>query len=258
MTATENPAAGPTMDPEEVARFEAMAEEWWDPKGKFRPLHELNPVRMGFVVSSLCSHFGRDSAAASSLSGLRILDIGCGGGLVAEPLARLGARVTGIDPSPDTVEAARAHAAAQELEIGYFPDQAEVLAARRLRFDAVLALEVIEHVPDPDAFLALAGSLVRPGGLMVLSTINRTLKSYALAIIGAEYILRWVPAGTHRWDRFVTPAELADGLEKTGFRPGEARGLIFDPLRGEWRLSGDTDVNYLLAAAKPGEHPVGD
>lgn len=240
-----------TLDEEEVARFGAMAEEWWDPEGKFRPLHALNPVRLTFIRNALCAHYNLDSTSSRSLEGLKIADIGCGGGLLCEPLARLGAKMTGLDPAPDTIAAARAHAEGQGLEITYLAERAETLAKSRKRFDAVLAMEVIEHVPDVPAFTKVAASLVRPGGLLLLSTINRTLKSYALAIVGAEYVLRWMPIGTHRWDRFVTPNELASACTGAGLEETIRKGMVFNPLAGSWSLSGDTDVNYLMAAARP-------
>jgi len=185
------------------------------------------------------------------LAGVSILDIGCGGGLVAEPLARMGATVTGIDPSPETIAAARTHATAQGLSIDYRACRAEDLAADSQTYDVVTCLEVVEHVPDVPAFLAVAANLVRPGGVLVLSTLNRTLKSYALAIVGAEFILRWLPVGTHQWTRFVTPDELSDFVSRLGLLPEPPRGLVYDPLRDDWSLSGDTDVNYLMAALKP-------
>lgn len=241
-----------TLDQEEVARFAALAREWWDPNGKFAPLHALNPVRLQYARDRLCAHFGRDPKAVRSLQELSIADIGCGGGLLCEPLARLGARVTGLDPAEDTILAARAHAAGQGLEIDYRAARAEALAEAGERFDAVLAMEVVEHVPDVPAFARLAGALVRPGGMMILSTINRTFKAYALAIVGAEYLMRWLPVGTHQWDRFVTPAELFAALKTAGLDETDRRGMVFDPLGGEWRLAPDTDVNYLMSAARPG------
>ncbi len=240
-----------TLDEEQVANFAAMADEWWDPHGKFRPLHELNPVRLTFIRDSLCAHFGRDARAPHALKGLAIADIGCGGGLLCEPMARLGATVTGLDPAEESIDAARAHAAGQGLDIDYRADLAETLAEAGEQFDAVLAMEVVEHVPDVPAFVKVAVKLVRPGGIMLLSTINRTLKSYALAIVGAEYVLRWLPIGTHRWDRFVTPDELAAACHGSGFDETSRKGMIFNPLAGSWNLSTDTDVNYLMAAARP-------
>lgn len=243
--------ADATLDEEEVARFAAMADEWWDPNGKFRPLHAMNPVRLAFIRDQLCAHFARDANAGRPLEGLSIADIGCGGGLLCEPLARLGARVTGLDPAADTIAAARAHAQGQGLDIDYRAERAETLAGAGESFDGVLAMEVVEHVPDVPAFAQVAASLVRPGGLMLLSTINRTLKSYALAIVGVEYVLRWLPAGTHRWDRFVKPNELSAACSKAGLAESARKGMVFNPLAGEWRLSRDTDVNYLMAAARP-------
>lgn len=250
MTGTEQSGASDTLDEEEVARFAAMADEWWDPSGKFRPLHELNPVRLTFIRDALCAHFGRDSTAPRALEGLTIADIGCGGGLLCEPMARLGAAVTGLDPAQESIEAARMHALAQGLDIDYRADRAETLVQEGTRFDAVFAMEVVEHVPDVPEFSKVAASLLHPGGLMLLSTINRTLKSYALAIVGAEYLMRWLPIGTHRWDRFVTPNELASACKGAGLEETARKGMVFNPLAGSWNLSRDTDVNYLMAAAR--------
>jgi 2-polyprenyl-6-hydroxyphenyl methylase/3-demethylubiquinone-9 3-methyltransferase len=240
-----------TLDPGEVARFGRIAAEWWDADGKFRMLHRIGPARLAFLRDRTVRHFGLTATGVRVLSGLSVLDIGCGGGLVAEPLARLGARVTGLDPSHETVGAARAHATAQGLEIDYRVGRVEDLAASGAEFDAVTCLEVVEHVPDVAAFLAVVARVVRPGGLLLLSTLNRTVKSYALAIVGAEYVLRWLPAGTHQWDRFVTPAELARHTGNAGLVWAGAEGLVYNPLRDEWRLSPDTDVNYLATASKP-------
>ena len=240
-----------TLDPKEVERFAALAADWWDPNGKFRPLHELNPVRLTYIRDHLCRHFGRDPRAAASLKELTVLDIGCGGGLLCEPLARLGAQVTGVDPAEESIAAARQHASGEALDIAYLASRAEDVAAQGAVFDAVLTMEVVEHVPDVPAFLALCADLVRPGGLLLLSTINRTLKSYALAIVGAEYILRWLPVGTHQWDRFVTPTELTAGLEAAGLGVLDSAGMVYNPLLGDWRLAADKDVNYLMAAVRP-------
>lgn len=244
-------ASQPTIDPSEVERFGALASEWWDPNGKFRPLHALNPVRLTYIRDHLCRQFGRDAREAGSLAGLTVLDIGCGGGLLCEPLARLGASVTGIDPAEESIAAARQHARGEALDIAYLASRAEDVAAEGTVFDAVLTMEVVEHVPDVPAFLALCAGLVRPGGLMLLSTINRTLKSYALAIIGAEYVLRWLPVGTHQWDRFVTPTELASGLQAAGLGVLDSAGVMYNPLAGQWQVASDTDVNYMMAARRP-------
>lgn len=240
-----------SVDPAEIARFGRIADEWWDANGKFAPLHRLGPARMSFLRDRLAKHFGVALPSLKPLSGLTVLDIGCGGGLVAEPLARLGAHVTAIDPSPDTIAAARAHAKVSSLEIDYRAVTAEEVAASGRSFDAVLCLEVVEHVQDPAAFIRLAAGLVRPGGLLIASTINRTGKAWLLAIVGAEYVLRWLPVGTHRWDRFVTPDEMARHMAAAGLSGIAFEGLVYDPLGDRWSLSPDTDVNYFAAAAKP-------
>jgi 2-polyprenyl-6-hydroxyphenyl methylase / 3-demethylubiquinone-9 3-methyltransferase len=244
-------APDPTLDPVERDRFAALASEWWDPEGKFRPLHQIGPARLTFLRDELVGHFGKPVGDLRSLQGLRLLDVGCGGGLISEPLARLAATVTGLDPALENIEAARQHASAQGLAIAYRAGRVEDLAAEGLLFDAVICLEVVEHVPDVGTFIATCARLVRPGGLMLLSTINRTLKAYALAIVGAEYVLRWLPVGTHRWDRFVTPQELRQHLEAAGLREPVLKGLLYNPLKNEWSLGTDTDVNYLASAGKP-------
>jgi 2-polyprenyl-6-hydroxyphenyl methylase/3-demethylubiquinone-9 3-methyltransferase len=245
------PTTAPSVDQSEVDRFARIAGEWWDPKGKFAPLHRLGPARMSFLRDRIAGHFGRPLPASRPLAGLSILDIGCGGGLVAEPLTRLGARVTGIDPAADNIAAATTHAATSGLEIDYRAVTAEELAASGASFDVVLCLEVVEHVTDPAAFIALAASLTRPGGLVLASTINRTMKAWLLAIVGAEYVLRWLPAGTHRWDRFVTPDEMARHMSAAGLSRISFEGMVYDPLGDRWSLSSDTDVNYFAAAARP-------
>jgi 2-polyprenyl-6-hydroxyphenyl methylase / 3-demethylubiquinone-9 3-methyltransferase len=248
-----NPSAhsGSTYDSAEVARFAKLASDWWDASGPHRQLHRLNPVRLAHIRDRVCQQFERDAKQARPLAGLEILDIGCGGGLVCEPLARLGARVTGIDPEAESIGVARAHAEGAGLDITYEAETAEALAARGQAFDAVLLLEVVEHVPDVPAFLKVCAPLVKPGGAMILSTLNRTLKSFALAIVGAEYVLRWIPVGTHDWQRFVKPEELAEAASCAGLKFGGTSGMIYNPLADEWRLGADTDVNYIATALRP-------
>jgi 2-polyprenyl-6-hydroxyphenyl methylase/3-demethylubiquinone-9 3-methyltransferase len=244
------PDAADSVDPEEIAKFSAMAEEWWDPQGKFRPLHTLNPTRLAFVRDRIAGHFGRDPLADRPLAGLNLLDIGCGGGLLAEPLSRLGAKVTGIDASERNIKVASVHAAEVGLAIDYRHTAAEDLAAAGARFDAVLNMEVVEHVADLAAFLAASGALVKPGGAMIVATLNRTPKAFLLGILGAEYLLRWLPPGTHDWRRFVRPSELARGLAAAGLTVIEISGMAYNPLNDAWRLTRDTDVNYMVFAVK--------
>jgi len=240
-----------SVDAAEIEKFRAMAEEWWDPKGKFKPLHKFNPVRVGFIRDRLAGLAGRDPLGPEPLRGLRVLDIGSGGGLLCEPLARLGATVTGIDATERSVHVARAHAEDQGLTIDYRFTTAEAVLAGGERFDAVLNMEVVEHVADPDAFLKSCAGLVRPGGLMVLATMNRTLKSYALAILGAEYVLRWLPRGTHDWKKFLKPSEVAAPLRAAGLCITEMTGVSYDPIGDSWSLKPhDLAVNYMLVARK--------
>jgi 2-polyprenyl-6-hydroxyphenyl methylase/3-demethylubiquinone-9 3-methyltransferase len=245
-------ASSATLDATEIDRFARLSSEWWDARGKFRALHRIGPARLQFLRDEMQRHFGRGQAGMRPLAGLSVLDVGCGGGLISEPLARLGGQVTGLDPAVENIEAARRHAAGQGLEIAYRAGTVEALAAEGLTFDAVVCLEVVEHVPDPAAFLKACAALVRPGGLMLLSTLNRTIKAYLLAIVGGEYVLRWLPVGTHQWERFVTPDELARYLRAAGLGAPVVKGLVYNPLSDAWSLGADTDVNYLAAAAKPG------
>ncbi|MGR3435868.1 MAG: bifunctional 2-polyprenyl-6-hydroxyphenol methylase/3-demethylubiquinol 3-O-methyltransferase UbiG [Shimia sp.] len=241
-----------TIDPEEVAKFEAMADAWWDPEGKFKPLHMLNPTRLDYIVRQVAGQFGRDPAGDRPFAGLRLLDIGCGGGLLCEPMARLGAQVVGADAAARNIPVARLHAERSDLEIDYRHTTAEDLAAAGETFDAVLNMEVIEHVADPAAYLAACAALTRPGGLHVCSTINRNPKSFLFAIVGAEWVMRWLPKGTHEWDKFITPDELFALLEGAGFRPVDRTGFVFDKLRWSWSTSDrDLSVNYVTAAVKP-------
>jgi 2-polyprenyl-6-hydroxyphenyl methylase/3-demethylubiquinone-9 3-methyltransferase len=240
-----------TIDPAEVQRFAAMADEWWDPAGKFRPLHQLNPVRLAFLRERLGAWFDRDSGTLTPFAGLSVLDIGCGGGLIAEPLARLGATVTGIDAAARNVHVAALHAQRAGLAIDYRSVAAEDLAATGAQFDIVLALEILEHVADLDVFLDAAARLTRPGGALVFATINRTPQAWLLAIVGAEYVLGWLPRGTHNWDKFVRPSELASGLRRNAVMLRELAGVHYQPLSGDWALGRDLAVNYMAFATRP-------
>ena len=245
-----NAAESPTVDPAEVARFAALAADWWDPAGKMGMLHKFNPVRLSFIKEAACRQFGRDPRRLDSLAGLRILDIGCGGGILSEPLARLGGDVVGADPAVPNIEAAKLHAQGSGLALDYRATTAEALADAGERFDLVLAMEVVEHVADLALFVRRCAEMVKPGGLMIAATLNRTFKSFALAIVGAEYVLRWLPPGTHQWDKFVTPNELEIAMEKSHLRVCDERGVIYDLLADRWQLSTDTDVNYMLTAER--------
>lgn len=241
-----------TIDPEETAKFERIAAEWWDPLGKFKPLHKFNPVRLGLIRDQLCDHFGRDRFANKPLEGLRILDVGCGGGLVSEPMARLGATVTGIDAAEGNVKTAKVHAEQSKLTIDYRATSAEDLLASGIEpFDAVLNLEVVEHVADVGLFLQTSADLVRPGGMMALATLNRTLKAAATAVFAAEYILRWLPRGTHDPRKFLKPSEVKQHLVKAGLTITEEKGLTYLPLLDGWRINQDMSVNYMIFAEKP-------
>ncbi|MCC6305091.1 MAG: bifunctional 2-polyprenyl-6-hydroxyphenol methylase/3-demethylubiquinol 3-O-methyltransferase UbiG [Rhodobacteraceae bacterium] len=241
-----------TVDAGEIAKFERMAAEWWDPRGKFRPLHMLNPCRLDYIAAQIAAEFGRDPGARQPFAGLRLLDIGCGGGLIAEPMARLGATVTGVDAAAGNIPVARLHAEQSGLAIDYRAGTAEALVAGGARFDVVLNLEVVEHVPDPAAYLGACAGLLEPGGLIVTSTINRTARSFALAIVGAEWVMRWLPRGTHDWRRFITPDELAALLAGAGLEPVDRKGFVFDPLAWSWALSArDLAVNYVITAVRP-------
>lgn len=244
--------SGATVDAGEIAKFSAMAAEWWDPTGKFRPLHKFNPVRLGTIRDTLCAHFGRDPRASRPLDGLRLLDIGCGGGLVSEPMARLGADVTGIDAAEKNVKTALTHAAEQGVTVDYRATTAEALLDSAVEpFDAVLNLEVVEHVADVELFLQTSARLVRPGGILMLATINRTLKALATAKIAAEYVLRWLPAGTHDPSKFVKPEEARHALETAGMQVEPAIGVTYNPLADKWRITQDASVNYMLVATRP-------
>ncbi|HEV3397536.1 MAG TPA: bifunctional 2-polyprenyl-6-hydroxyphenol methylase/3-demethylubiquinol 3-O-methyltransferase UbiG [Xanthobacteraceae bacterium] len=240
-----------TVDEREVARFAALAAEWWNPGGRMGMLHKLNPTRLAYIRDAACRHFDRDAKARKCLDGLRILDIGCGAGILCEPLRRLGAAVVGADPAEANIAAARLHAEAGGLAVDYRATTAEALAETGERFDVVLAMEVVEHVADLAAFVRCCAGMVAPGGLMVTATLNRTLKSFALAIVGAEYVLRWLPRGTHRWEKFVTPNELAAVLERSGLAVIDERGVVYNILLDGWQLADDMDVNYMLLAQRP-------
>ena len=235
-----------TIDPEDVARFSAIANEWWDPDGKFKPLHRFNPIRLQYIRDRLCAQFGRDTQSLRPFDGLRVLDVGCGGGLISEPLSRMGADVTGIDASDRNVGTARVHAEKSGLDIDYRVTTVEELAAMGDTFDAVISMEVVEHVADVDLFLDGCATLMDANGAIVLATLNRTPKSFAFGIVGAEYIMRWLPRGTHDWKKFVRPSELARGLRRNRVSVDDISGLTFNPLSGEWKISNDVSVNYVL------------
>jgi len=240
------PSTG-TVDPAEVERFSRIADEWWDPKGKFGPLHRLNPVRIGYIRDRAAAHWQRDALSGRPLDGLSLLDIGCGGGLLSEPMTRLGARVTGVDASGRNISVAALHAERQDLSIDYRQGTAEALADSGAQFDIVMALEIVEHVSDVDLFLQSCGKMVKPGGLLFLSTLNRTAKAWALAIAGAEYVLGWLPRGTHDWKKFLKPSEAVHGLRAGGIDAQEIVGVVYSPLSRTWSLNkNDLDVNYML------------
>jgi 2-polyprenyl-6-hydroxyphenyl methylase/3-demethylubiquinone-9 3-methyltransferase len=242
-----------SVDRAEVERFSRHAGIWWDPKGPMAALHKFNPVRIGYIRDQACAHFTRDAKTLDCLKGLRMLDIGCGGGLLSEPLARLGAAMLGADPAEKNIVVASAHAQESGVSVDYRATTAEALAEAGEKFDVVLAMEVVEHVADVESFVATCASMVKPGGLMFAATLNRTLKSFALAIVGAEYVLRWLPRGTHRWDKFVTPDELERAFENGGLRVTGERGVVYNLLADRWQLSSDMDVNYMLVAEKAEE-----
>lgn len=240
-----------SIDDAEVAKFRAMAAEWWDPAGKFKPLHMLNPVRLDYITGQITAEFARDRRSLRPFEGLRLLDIGCGGGLISEPMARLGAAVTGADAAAENIEVARLHAEQSGLAIDYRAVTAESLLAEGAQFDVVLALEIVEHVADPQQFLTTCARLLRPGGVLIASTLNRTPQSFAAAIVGAEWVMRWLPRGTHAWSRFIRPDELAGMFEAAGVRVVDRAGMVFNPLGWSWSLSRrDLAVNYLMAGVR--------
>lgn len=239
-----------TLDPEEIARFSKISAQWWDENGAFKPLHHLNPTRLDYITQQLSRHYLKNTGNLPNFQGLSILDIGCGGGLIAEPLTRLGAAVTGIDASEKTIEVASAHASLMGLDIQYNCTTAEDLAETGQQFDVVLALEIVEHVADVAGFIKTCYQLVKPGGIVIFSTLNRTLKSYAIAIVGAEYIMRWLPVGTHEWRKFLSPGELGSHMKNAGFAVQNITGMSFNPLSWSWSLSKDLDVNYFITGMK--------
>ncbi len=242
-----------TVDPSEIAKFEAMAAEWWDPHGKFKPLHMLNPCRLDYITQQIAGEFDRDLKAPRPFEGLRLLDIGCGGGLLSEPMARLGATVVGADAAEGNLPVARIHAEQSGLQIDYRHTTAEDMAAAGEQFDVVLNMEVVEHVADPLGFLTASQQLLKPGGLLICSTINRNPKSYAMAIFGAEVVMRWLPRGTHEWNKFITPDELFELLRQAGLEPVDRKGFVFNPILWSWSISDrDLSVNYVTASLKPG------
>jgi 2-polyprenyl-6-hydroxyphenyl methylase / 3-demethylubiquinone-9 3-methyltransferase len=244
--------AASSIDPADVARFSAIAEGWWDPNGKFAPLHRFNPVRLDFIREQALARFGRDPKARAPFENLKLLDIGCGGGLLCEPMTRLGFTVTGVDASERNIEVARAHAEAMDLAIDYRASTAEALLDEPgARFDLVLNMEVVEHVAEPGQYLRDCARLVEPGGLMIVATLNRTLKALALAKIGAEYVLRWLPPETHDWRKFLKPDEIRGFLDGEPVEVDGPVGLVFNPLSGRWTRSADADINYMMTVARP-------
>ena len=240
-----------TVDPQEVAKFEAMAADWWDPDGKFKPLHMLNPCRLGYITAQIAAEFGRDLSRPRPFKGLRLLDIGCGGGLLAEPMARLGADVVGADAAARNIPVAQLHAEQSGLVIDYRHTTAEDLGAAGEQFDVVLNMEVVEHVADPLGYLTACQQLLKPGGLMICSTLNRNPKSYVMAIIGAEWVMRWLPKGTHDWKKFITPDELYGLIAKSGLKPVDRKGMVFNPVSWSWSLSdSDLGCNYVTTSVK--------
>jgi 2-polyprenyl-6-hydroxyphenyl methylase/3-demethylubiquinone-9 3-methyltransferase len=248
--ASDTMSAASTVDPREIDQFSRIAKTWWDPRGPMATLHKFNPVRLTYIRDRCAAHFGRDAKASESLKGLRFLDIGCGGGLLSEPLARLGAEVVGADPSEKNIAVASEHAKASGVAVDYRATTAEALSEAGEKFDVVMAMEVVEHVADVPLFIKTCADMVKPDGLMFAATINRTMKSFALAIVGAEYVLRWLPRGTHQWDKFVTPNELEIALEQSGMRVDHETGVIYNLLGDRWQISNDTDVNYMVAASR--------
>lgn len=247
LSTTTSPLSASTVDPKEVARFSQLSEQWWDPKGKMAPLHKINPLRLAYIRDAVCRKFDRNPKSLNCLSGLRILDIGCGAGLLCEPLARLGAQVVGVDPSETNIAVAKLHADRSHLLIDYRCTTVEDINPRE-RFDIVLAMEVVEHVADVGLFLDHCTALLKPASMMVVSTINRNWKSFALAIVGAEYVLRWLPRGTHQWDKFVTPAEITHHLDRNKLTITDQAGVVYSPIADKWSLSSDMDVNYMMIA----------
>ena len=241
-----------TVDPAEIAKFEAMAAEWWDVNGKFKPLHMLNPCRLDYITRQIAAEFGRDPAQDAPFEGLRILDIGCGGGLLCEPMARLGATIVGADAAERNIPVAKVHSEQAGLDIDYRFTTAEAMAEAGEQFDVVLNMEVVEHVADPLAYLTACQQLLKPGGLQICSTLNRNPKSYLMAIIGAEHIMRWLPKGTHEWSKFITPDELFELLATSGMTPVDRKGFVFNPISWSWSISEkDLSVNYVTASTKP-------
>ncbi|MEH3145674.1 MAG: bifunctional 2-polyprenyl-6-hydroxyphenol methylase/3-demethylubiquinol 3-O-methyltransferase UbiG [Methylobacterium frigidaeris] len=241
---------GPSIDRDEVARFERIAATWWDEAGPTRVLHRFNPVRLAYIRDAVCRHLGRDPASPNPLDGVSLVDVGCGGGVLSEPLARLGARVTGLDPAPTNIRVARAHSEEAGVPVDYRAETIEAMVAAGERFDVVLAMEVVEHVTDMRAFVATAAEAVKPGGLLFAATINRTMRSFALAIVGAEYVLGWLPKGTHDWEKFVTPDELSRAVEAGGLAVTDLTGVVFNPLTNRWHPARDTAVNYMITAER--------